>query len=85
MNIKNILDLKVSFQKDTWASFSKEMTIKEVLIETQNGKLKDRIEYLRNLLLNNDLIHKILLILYPVMMMQCAQLQCIAILCRELF
>lgn len=48
--IKNILDLKVSFQKDTWASFSKEMRIEDVLNEISNGTYLNKVKYLRKLL-----------------------------------
>ena len=53
INTNTILKSKVSFQKDTWASLSKEMTIEEVLCEISNGAYEIQIDRLRELILQN--------------------------------
>lgn len=47
---EDILNKSTSFQINTWAPFSKEMTIREVLLEIQSNKHKDQVLNLRNLL-----------------------------------
>lgn len=49
----DILNKRTSFQLNTWSPFSKEMTIKEVLLEIQSDRHKKQVLYLRNLLLND--------------------------------
>lgn len=51
--MRNILNQGVSYQINTWSSFSKEMTIEEVLLEIKSEKYKQQVTNLRNLLLNN--------------------------------
>jgi len=48
-----ILNKVVSYQKNTWSSFSKEMTIDEVLHEIQSDIHKSQVQNLRNLLQQN--------------------------------
>ncbi|MCH6201317.1 PriCT-2 domain-containing protein [Aquiflexum sp. LQ15W] len=51
--VEEILNKKVSYQKNTWSAFSKEMTIREVLREIQSGKHKVQVHYLRSLISND--------------------------------
>ena len=51
---EEILNKMTSFQINTWSSFSKKMTIKEVLLEIQSDKHKVQVSNLRNLLLNDN-------------------------------
>lgn len=53
-NLRDILDTKVSYQKDTWTSLSKEMTIKEVLDQIKNGQYSKTVQSLRELLRKGD-------------------------------
>ena len=53
-NLKAILDSKVSYQKDTWTSLSKELTIKEVLDQIKNGQYSKIVQSLRELLRKGD-------------------------------
>jgi VirE N-terminal domain len=53
-NLKDILDSKVSYQKDTWTSLSKEMTINEVLDQIRNGQYSKTVQNLRDLLRKGD-------------------------------
>lgn len=48
-----ILNKVVSYQKNTWSAFSKEMTIGEVLKEIQSDFHKSQVQNLRNLLQQN--------------------------------
>lgn len=48
-----ILNKTVSFQKDTWSAFSKEMTIDAVLKEIHSNKYKVQVQNLRSLLKTN--------------------------------
>lgn len=50
---EDILNKGVSYQINTWSSFSKEMTIKEALLEIHSDKHKQQVTDLRNLLLND--------------------------------
>ena len=45
-----VLDKKVSYQGNTWSNLSKELTIKEALIEIQSNKHQQQVSKLRNLL-----------------------------------
>lgn len=47
---KEILKKRVSYQKNTWSIFSKEMTISEVLREIQSDIHKAQVQYLRSLI-----------------------------------
>lgn len=47
---QNILETKVSYQENTWAKLSKELTISEVLNEIKSNKYKDQISRLRELI-----------------------------------
>ncbi len=62
MDIKDLLDKKVSFQTTVWAPLSKEMTIHEVIDEIKSDKYLIQIERLRKFILNEQLdeynIHK---------------------------
>lgn len=51
---EKILKSKVSYQKDTWASLSKQMTIDEVLREIQSDIYSERVNKLRKLLAEGD-------------------------------
>ena len=53
-NLKTILDLKVSYQKDTWTNLSTELTIKEVLDQIKNGQYSKPVQSLRELLRKGD-------------------------------
>jgi len=55
INTNTILKSKVSFQKDTWSSLSKEMTIEEVLFEISKGTYKKQIDDLRELILQDKI------------------------------
>lgn len=48
--VEKILASKVSYQKDTWANLSKQMTVEEVLSEIKSDTYKTKIEKLRELL-----------------------------------
>ncbi len=50
--VVEILNKRVSFQSNTWSAFSKEITIKEVLLEIQSDKHKIQVQNLRSLLQN---------------------------------
>ena len=47
---QEILNKRVSYQKNTWSAFSKEMTIGEVLRELQSEEHKVQVQYLRSLI-----------------------------------
>jgi len=55
MEIEHYLKKQVSYQKDTWSSFSKDITINEVIEDIKSGKYKFRIERLRKFLIDGDL------------------------------
>ncbi len=54
MDINYLLDSKVSYQANSWANISSELTIGVVLNEIRDGKYKGRIEELRNKLAIGD-------------------------------
>lgn len=54
MEVVNYLNKNVSYQKDTWASFSKEITIGEILNEIKNGTYKVSVDRLRQILNDGD-------------------------------
>lgn len=49
-----ILDKKVSYQNSAWATISRELTIREALIDIQSDKYKYQVLNLRNLLKNGN-------------------------------
>lgn len=53
-HIEKILKSEVSYQKDTWASLSKQMTIEAVLKEIQSDIYSERVNRLRELLTEGD-------------------------------
>jgi hypothetical protein len=55
MDIEKHLNKKISYQKDTWSSLSKELTISQVLQEFKGDIYKSKIEALRNLIKKNDI------------------------------
>jgi len=60
MEVDKLLKSKVSYQKSAWAPISKELTIKEILSQIQNGELSLQIQRLREIKDNNELytLHK---------------------------
>ncbi len=53
--ITRVLNSYISFQKNTWSSFSKEMTISEVLNEIKSDIYLHQVSKLRELYVNDDL------------------------------
>lgn len=53
-SLNNILNYKVSYQENTWASLSKDITIQESLELIKSNTYKSRIESLRNYLKNGN-------------------------------
>lgn len=46
----DILNKQISYQANTWSSLSKEMTIKDALLEIQSNKHKQQVSKLRSIL-----------------------------------
>jgi len=55
MEIAKFLNKKISYQTDTWAPFSKEITIGEILNEIKNGTYKISVDKLRQFLNDGDI------------------------------
>ncbi len=55
VDVNSIIDRKVSFQKDTWSTISKEISISEILNEISSTKYESIIDRLRKLIENGHI------------------------------